>query len=170
MKLRWKPRFHRECNLLIIAAHSSKSPAEHVRAHRSAGMPRSSQPLPGTGAAVTDATSGPEPPSEIVAGVTRNGMLRAGSHIVNANTADAADYYREAGKCYSRKKCAMTSLTGQWNSRPIAHGVAARTAAQRFLRSLNSLGVIVADSVPTVRDTESANSTAARPAVLDRLR
>ena len=60
----------------------------------------------------------------------------------------------------------MTSLAAQPVSRPV--GVPVRTAAQRFLRSLNSLGVIVADSVAEARDIDSAHTPAGRSAVLDR--
>ena len=41
-----------------------------------------------------------------------------------------------------------------------------RTTAQRILRSLNSMAVVVADSAPAVRDVESTHS----PAVLGRRR
>lgn len=45
----------------------------------------------------------------------------------------------------------MSSITAQQLSRAVAAGGAARTLGQRFLRSLNSLGVIVADSTPSAR-------------------
>ena len=60
----------------------------------------------------------------------------------------------------------MTSFAAQRISRPA--GVPVRMAAQRFLRSLNSLGVIVADSVAEARDLDTAHTPAGRSAVLDR--
>ena len=45
----------------------------------------------------------------------------------------------------------MSSMTAQQLSRTITTGVPVRTLAQRFLRSLNSLGVIVADSTRSAR-------------------
>jgi hypothetical protein len=71
---------------------------------------------------------------------------------------------------HSRKKCTVTSLAEQRNSRSIAHGAPKRTATQRFLRSLNSLGVIMADSAPMVGVVESAKRTAAEPTAVNRRR
>jgi hypothetical protein len=46
----------------------------------------------------------------------------------------------------------MSSSTTQQASRPVAPVVAVQTLAQRFLRSLNSLGVVVADSTQAARN------------------
>jgi hypothetical protein len=46
----------------------------------------------------------------------------------------------------------MSSLTAQQVSRPVAPALPVRTLAQRFLRSLNSLGVVVADSTQAARN------------------
>jgi hypothetical protein len=46
----------------------------------------------------------------------------------------------------------MSSSTVQQVSRPVAPAAPMRTRAQRFLRSLNSLGVVVADSTQAARN------------------
>ncbi len=69
-----------------------------------------------------------------------------------------------------RKKCrVVTTFAGQRVSRrPITRGASLGPAMQRLLRSLNSLGVIMADSAQAARSLESAHTPAARSAVLDR--
>src|SRR5688500_9879963 len=89
--------------------------------------------------------------SRIVVGVTKNGNASCQmSHSSDQCGADRGLFWEAQEQGYSRKKCAMTSFAVQRISRPA--GVPVRTAAQRFLRSLNSLGVIVDDSVAEARN------------------
>jgi hypothetical protein len=109
---------------------------------------------------VTGSTPAPREPSGIVAGVTGNGAARARNHITGSNSGQIQDYScRGKNNAVSRKKCIMTRSVV---SRPASSGVPVRTTVQRILRSLNSMAVVVADSVPAVRDVESTHS----PAVL----
>jgi len=63
----------------------------------------------------------------------------------------------------------VTTFAGQRvYPRPLARGASLGPAMQRLLRSLNSLGVIMADSAQAARSLESAHTPAARSAVLDR--
>jgi hypothetical protein len=99
-----------------------------------------------------------------VAGVTGNGTARARNHIAGPNGEQIQDYScRGKNNAVSRKKCIVTRSAV---SLPASSGVPVRTTAQRILRSLNSMAVVVADSVPAVRDVESTHS----PAVLGRRR
>lgn len=92
-----------------------------------------------------------------MAGVTRNGATRARNHIVDSDAVQNAHYScRSKHIANSRKKCTVT-LSALRVSRPVSSGAPIRTAAQRILRSLNSLGVVVADSVPAVRDIEATH-------------
>jgi hypothetical protein len=89
---------------------------------------------------------------------------RARNHIVGSNGGRFRDYScRGKNNAVSRKKCIVTRSTV---SRPASSGAPVRTTAQRILRSLNFMGVVVADSVPAVRDADSTDS----PAALGRLR
>lgn len=105
-----------------------------------------------------------------MAGVTENGASRARNHIANVNAGQNGGLFL-GGKdnAISRKKCTVTLSTAQRIS-PASHGVPVRTAAQRILRSLNSLGVVVADSVPAVSDIEATHSPESRPEAFERLR
>jgi hypothetical protein len=89
-----------------------------------------------------------------------NGAVRARNHIAGPNGGQIQDYCcRGKNNAFSRKKFIVTRSSV---SRPASSGVPVRTTAQRILRSLNVMGVVVADSVPAVREVEPTDS----PAVL----
>ena len=113
---------------------------------------------------VTGPTPQVNPGSAGVAGVTENALMRAGNHSAECESDVHSGLFSKAQEQrFPRKKCIVTRTAV---SRSASSGVPVRTAAQRILRSLNSLSVVVADSVPAVRDLERTH----RPEALDRLR
>jgi hypothetical protein len=62
----------------------------------------------------------------------------------------------------------VTTFVGQHALGSTTRVVTERPAMQRLLRSLNSLGIILADSAQAAREAEAASTPAARRATLDR--